>query len=270
MRRLFRAALGIAAVVMVLPAAALQAAGITGGRVDTTHTNVGFIRFTTVDGRFRCSGTLISQTVVLTAGHCTEAPATNVYVSFDDNLQPDPLQAGITPEEKAAREAHYITGTAHPDPGWTGKLNLSKQHDQGVVVLDAPASSKWRGITPAPLAPVGFLDGNQGELKNETFRLVGYGVDIGEKKEQIILQARHSTTSYLKNVQGEVVVFQINDKDSKAGGGSCFGDSGGPVFLDGYVLGDASYVNSFSCNATGSYQRVDTVYSREFLDQFLD
>lgn len=269
MRSMSRVALGIAAAMMVLSAAALPAQGITGGEVDTTHTNVGFVRFTTVDGRFRCSGTLISQTVVLTAGHCTEGPATNVLVSFDNNLQPDPLQPGITPQEKAAREAHYITGTAHPDPGWTGKLSLSKQHDQGVVVLDAPASSKWPGITPASLAPVGFLDGNQGELKNETFTLVGYGVDIGEKKEQIILQARHSTTSYLKNVQDEVVVFQINDQDSKAGGGSCFGDSGGPVFLDGFVLGDASYVNSFSCNATGSYQRVDTSYSRAFLNQFL-
>lgn len=270
MRRLIHAALGIAAVSMVLPSAAVPAQAITGGEVDTTHTNVGFVRFTTVDGRFRCSGTLISQTVVLTAGHCTEGPATNVYVSFDDALQPDPLQAGITKQEKADREKHYITGTAHPDPGWTGKLSLSQQHDQGVVVLDAPASSKWPGITPAPLAPVGLLDGNQGELKNETFTLVGYGVDIGDKKQQIILQARHSTTSYLKNVQGEVVVFQINDQDSKAGGGSCFGDSGGPVFLHGFVLGDASYVNSFSCNATGSYQRVDTAYSRGFLDQFLN
>ena len=78
------------------------------------------------------------------------------------------------------------------------------------------------------------------------------------------------TTSYLKNVQSEVVVFQINDKDSKAGGGSCFGDSGGPVFINGYVLGDASYVNSFSCNATGSYQRTDTAYSRNFLNGFLN
>jgi hypothetical protein len=35
------------------------------------------------------------------------------------------------------------------------------------------------------------------------------------------------------------------------------------------VLGDASYVNSLTCNATGSYQRADTPYSRAFLDQFL-
>jgi hypothetical protein len=32
------------------------------------------------------------------------------------------------------------------------------------------------------------------------------------------------------------------------------------------VIGDASYVNSLTCNATGSYQRVDTPYSRAFLD----
>jgi hypothetical protein len=35
------------------------------------------------------------------------------------------------------------------------------------------------------------------------------------------------------------------------------------------VLGDASYVNSLTCNATGTYQRVDTDYARNFLDEFL-
>jgi hypothetical protein len=252
---------------------ALPAEAITGGQRDEVHTNVGVVRFTTDSGRFRCSGTLISPTVVLTAGHCTgdtgDSPAANVYVSFDTDLPLDPLAAGITPAERAARAAHYITGTAHPDPAWDGKLSISKQHDQGVVVLDAPAASKWPGITPAPLLPVGTLDGNQGALKNETFTLVGYGVAIGEKKAQVVITERRFTTSFLKNAQDEVVVFQINDRDSKAGGGSCFGDSGGPAFLGQYVIGDASYVNSLTCNATGSYQRVDTPYARAFLEQFI-
>jgi Trypsin len=267
-RTVLRAALGTtAAAVALIPAS--PAGAIVGGTPDTVHTNVGLVRFTLPDGRFRCSGTLVSARVVLTAGHCTEGPATNVYVSFDDKLQPDPLQPGISPEEKAAREAHYITGVAHPDPSWDGKLQFPKQHDQGVVVLDAPAATKWPNIQPAPLPPVGFLDANQGALKNETFTLVGYGVDIGDKKQQIVNQERRSTTSFLKSVQTEVVAFQINDNDSKAGGGSCFGDSGGGVFWGPYVLGDASYVNSLTCNATGTYQRDDTAYSRAFIDHWI-
>jgi secreted trypsin-like serine protease len=259
-------ALAVASLAVLVTAAPAMA--ITGGTRDEVHTNVGLVRFTLPEGRFRCSGTLISPTVVLTAGHCTDG-ATDVYVSFDTDLALDPLAPGISSQERTKRAAHYITGTAHADPGWTGKLSLSQQHDQGVVVLDAPATTKW-DITPAPLPPIGFLDSNQGQLKNETFTLVGYGVDIGDKKTQIVIRERRSTTSYLKNVQDEVVVFQINDNDSKAGGGSCFGDSGGPAFWGPYVLGDASYVNSLSCNATGSYQRVDTTYSRNFLNQFID
>jgi hypothetical protein len=265
-RTLLVLALGSLMLALLAPAPSLA---ITGGGPDTIHTNVGLVRFNTVDGRFRCSGTLIAPTVVLTAGHCTEGPATNVYVSFDDALALDPLAPGISAAEKADRETHYITGTAHPDPAWDGKLQFSKQHDQGVVVLDAPATTKWPNIVPATLPPVGFMDRNQGQLKNGTYTLVGYGVDIGEKKAQIIIRFRSSTTSYLKNVGNEVITFQVNGNDSKAGGGSCFGDSGGGVFFEGKVLGDASYGNSLTCNALGSYQRADTEHSRAFLEQFL-
>jgi len=200
-----------------------------GGQRDTVQTNVALVRFTLPEGRFRCSGTLIAPTVVLTAGHCAEGPATNVYVSFETDLQPDPLQPGISPAERAAREAHYITGTAHPDPGWDSKLSLAKQHDQGVVVLDAPASTKWPGITLAPLPRSATWTATRASSRTRPSTLVGYGVDIGDKKAQIVVQERRFTTSYLKKVQDEVVVFQINANDSKAGGGSCFGDSGGGV-----------------------------------------
>jgi hypothetical protein len=101
-----------------------RAVAITGGERDEVHTNVGLIRFTTEAGRFRCTGTLIctgtviSPTVVLTAGHCAgetgDSAATNVYVSFNTDLPLDPLARGMTPQERAARAANYITGTARP------------------------------------------------------------------------------------------------------------------------------------------------------------
>ena len=71
-------------------------------------------------------------------------------------------------------------------------------------------------------------------------------------------------------MQSEVVTFQNSAKDSKAGGGSCSGDSGGGAFLGNFVIGDASYVNSLTCNATGSFQRVDTPYSRAFLNAWMN
>ena len=112
---------------------------------------------------------------------------------------------------------------------------------------------------------------NQGQLKNGTFTLVGYGVDIGDKKAQIVVRRPqlHDLVPQERWQRGHHLPDQRSN-DSKAGGGSCFGDSGGGVFFEGYVLGDASYVNSLTCNATGSYQRADTAHSRAFLDQFLE
>ena len=92
-RRSTRFAL-LAATVATLLFAAAPAFAMTLPEKDTVHTNVGLVQFTTADGRFRCSGTLIAPKVVLTAGHCTEGPATNMYVSFDTDLALDSSRRG--------------------------------------------------------------------------------------------------------------------------------------------------------------------------------
>ena len=120
-----------------------------------------------------------------------------------------------------------------------------------------------------PLAPVGYLDRNQGALKNEMFTLVGYGLDIGPKKTQIVLQQRHSTTSYLKSVQSEVVAFQINDRDSRRAADRASATPEAPCSPDRTCSATPPTGTRSTCNATGAYQRVDTLYVRAFLNSFL-
>jgi hypothetical protein len=56
-----------------------------------------------------------------------------------------------------------------------------------------------------------------------------------------------------------------NEHDIRAGGGSCFGDSGGPAMLGGYVVGDTSYGYTNNCRYLGGYQRVDIPVVRNWL-----
>src|SRR5262245_41362210 len=76
---------GVALVAAVMLALAIAAAAlaITNGQPDgNKHPYVGLMVALDKDGvpQWRCSGSLLSSTVFLTAGHCTEAPAARVVV----------------------------------------------------------------------------------------------------------------------------------------------------------------------------------------------
>jgi hypothetical protein len=266
--------------IALLGVLAAPASAITDGTVDgTAHPNVALIAFYQPDGRFRCSATLVSPTVLVTAAHCTSGVLGKTLVSFDPVVASSPRAADDTGDGQSATgytstPAGWLGGTPHAHPLWADKLQLNNLHDMGVVVLDSP----YTGATPAALPPRNYLDGlssGNGGLNKQTFLLVGYGIffakpaDGPQKPSEVSDRTRRFTTAVGQNISSQVLKLAENDSDSHAEGGSCFGDSGGPVFHAGLLVGDTSYGASQFCRSSGAYYRLDTDDARSFLDDYV-
>src|SRR3954463_15528437 len=150
----------LTAVLLPLGIAIAPAQASTGGTPDgNTHPDVGLILFYDADGRFRCSATLVSPTVVLTAAHCTSGTLGKTLVTFDSVIAeqppaPFPVAAdpsvGFTAAEIAA--AGYYSGTAYTHPDYSDFTDPANWNDVGVIVLDQPVASFGSGYPQ--IAPV--------------------------------------------------------------------------------------------------------------------
>lgn len=255
----------------------------TGGTYDSTnqYSNVGLILFYSPDGRFRCSATLISPTVLLTAAHCTDGDLGKVLVDFrpfiSDGTKPTGYPAaanpsvGYTPGEIAA--AGFLSGTAHTHPAYSDFTDLKNWNDVGVVVLDKAVT----GVTPAPLADLGTLDRIPTRLLSKTlFRAVGYGTEVRKPDSgpQKPTPMSYPLERRYVDMPGQKLTPQIlqtngNEHDPFGTGGTCFGDSGGPVFLNKQIVAVTSYGYTDNCRYLGGYQRVDIAVTRNWINSFL-
>jgi hypothetical protein len=269
------------AVLSMLAVMAPSASAVTGGQPDgDRHSNVGLILFYTEEGRFRCSATLISPTVLLTAAHCTDGVLGSTLVTFDSVIAeqpPSPFPVAADPSEgytdAEIEAAGYLSGTAYTHPEYSGFTDLANWNDVGVIVLDEPVV----GIDPAEVAPLGYLDQfAQPALNRTIFEVVGYGTEVrkpesGPQKPQPMTYPliRRYTTSPGQKLTPQILQLNGNPNDVHGGGGTCFGDSGGPVFLNGYVVAVTSYVYTDNCRYLSGFQRVDIAVVQDWLAEFV-
>ena len=262
---------------VTMTAAVLPAAAITGGEPDgNRHPNVALIAFYDATGRYRCSATLVSPTILITAAHCTSGTLGRTLVTFDSVLAEQPPSpfpvatdpsAGYTPQELAA--AGYLSGTPLTHPEYSDFTDLDNWNDVGVIVLDEPVTT----IAPALIAPENFLNSSaQPRLNKTIFEVVGYGTEVrkpvsGPQKPQPMSfpLLRRYTTSPGQTLTPQILQLNGNPNDVRGGGGTCFGDSGGPVFLGGVLVAVTSYGYTDNCRYLGGYQRVDIPVVQDWL-----
>jgi len=253
-----------------------NADAITYGSADAnnTYSNVGaFVVRRVSDGQVFpiCSGTLISATIFLTAGHCTAyfaslAPDKYVAgVSFDN-----PLAWGVLTDihDKVAVETYVIT-----DPEYNQRQ--SDPVDLGVLIL-APRDT--RGISPATLPTLGLLDQLfvAGLLQGKQFTAVGYGLQnrvVGGgqpyNQDSNPVPRMYAFSSF--NALGPAYL-RLSQNPATGNGGTCYGDSGGPNFVNvggSAVLAATTVTGDAVCQSTNVDYRLDTPTARRFLGQYV-
>ncbi|HEX8306374.1 MAG TPA: trypsin-like serine protease [Jatrophihabitans sp.] len=277
LRRIF----GVLFVILGLTIGSMSpAVAITGGEPDgNRHPNVGLILFYSPDGRFRCSATLVTPTVLLTAAHCTVDTVGKTLVDFRSVVAYEPPtgypvaanpETGYTQAEIEA--AGFLSGTAYAHPDYSGFTDLDNWNDVGVIVLDRPVTN----IEPATLAPLNYLDAYaQPRLNRTLFTSVGYGTEVrkpdsGPQKPEPMSYPliRRMAVQPGQKLTNQILQLNGNPNDNRGTGGTCFGDSGGPTFLNGYIVTVTSYTYTQNCRYLGGYQRVDIEGVQDWLATF--
>ena len=240
------------------------AGAVTDGELDGNgHPYVGLMVAQDGAGNplWRCSGTLLSSTLFLTAGHCTEAPAAHVEIWFAADVE-----SGI-PGNGYPFDGD-VGGTPYTHPQYDP--NAFYLYDLGMVVLDKPMKMRRYGALPG----LNVLDALQ-PGSGTTFTAVGYGLQksfpdaasFKESAKRIRMVAYPHLVQINTGFTGDGSLLLSNNANT---GGTCFGDSGGPNFIgrSNVVAGVTSFGLNGTCGGTGGVYRVDRADDLNWLATF--
>jgi secreted trypsin-like serine protease len=253
-----------------------SAFAITGNWVtDNEHPFVGLVVIYDSNGDFiwRGSGSLISPTVVLTAGHIVDtadgAASARVYFQQDAGAHLDPV-LGYDPVSgyplHDSLDGLSRTSDELYNYGFANFAGFPNTHDAGLVVLDQPIYMSEYGELPT----VGVLDslGTARGLKKPVFTPSGYGLTYSVQEHSaltnISYRSRLMAQSTLVNLSSHNTDgFNLQTQGNGDGrGGTCSGDSGGPVFLgvsaSNLIVSVTSFGMNSLCRGTDYSYRIDT------------
>ena len=263
--------------VMVLLAVAVSPAGaVTDGELDGNAHPYVVLLLMEVNGApaFRCSGTLLSATVLLTAGHCTNNFPGSPYTGMRVFTESD-VQAGIGTTNNypfaGPNSVEAISWAAHP----LYETAPFFVHDVGVVILEEPGVVLDEYGTLPTVNQFDAFKTKRG-LQDVSFTSVGYGLqasfpDAASWKDQA---SRTRYVAYPRliqiNVPGFTGDFSMLLSNNANTGGTCFGDSGGPNFLGDstVVAGITSFGVNGNCAGTGGVFRTDRQNVLDFIHTY--
>ncbi len=260
-------------VAAMLLAVAVPVAAITNGELDGDDHPYVVLLSMDVGGEptYRCSATLLSPTVVLTAGHCTSNYPDDPYTGMRIYTESDVDNGNNTyPFAGGPNSVEAVSWAAHPLYE-TGPWFM---YDVGVVILEEPGVTGLSDYGELP--EVDSLDAFKTMRgKNRlTFTSVGYGL---QRINPVFVESeRVRMVSYPKLIQmnapGYTGDFSLLLSNNHSTGGTCFGDSGGPNFIgDTAVVGAVtSFGMNGNCAGTGGVFRMDRQNVLDFVEQFLN
>ena len=240
---------------------------------DFVHDYVGLVVFyTTPDPTtgdpfsHRCSGSLISPTILVTAGHCT-AGVDEGRVYFQQSVAPnyDPNAFGGWGGDPTTGYPYQNGITFHraDNYGFDDFETYPNTHDVGVVVLDTaytPPSGKFAVLPRAGLVDQLVADAGSSAKKTLRFRTSGYGLSDQDPRP-VSFRERLTAWGYLVEDKSGVTDFNIKTtaNASQGKGGSCNGDSGGAVLVEGsdVLAGVVSFGMNGQCKGQDYTYRLD-------------